>query len=73
MAIDPATSKALSHRLAVEQSAQRLPSVAAGLVRDGELVWSEAVGTLDGRADGAGGRPAHPVPDRLDHQDLRRG
>lgn len=52
MAIDPATSKALSHRLAVEQSAQRLPSVAAGLVRGGELVWSEAVGTLDGRAEG---------------------
>ena len=57
MAIDPATSKALSHRLAVEQSAQRLPSVAAGLVRDGELVWSEAVGTLDGRAEGQAADP----------------
>ncbi len=57
MAIDPATSKALSHRLAVEQSAQRLPSVAAGLVRGGELVWSEAVGTLDGRAEGPAADP----------------
>ena len=43
----------LSHRLAVEQSERRLPSVAAGLVRGGELVWSDAVGTLDGRAGGA--------------------
>jgi CubicO group peptidase (beta-lactamase class C family) len=50
--IDPATERALSHRLAVEQSERRLPSVAAGLVRGGELVWSDAVGTLDGRSDG---------------------
>lgn len=51
--IDLATSRALSHRLAVEQSTCRLPSVAAGLVRSGQLVWSDAVGTLDGRAEGA--------------------
>jgi CubicO group peptidase (beta-lactamase class C family) len=50
--IDPATARALSHRLAVEQSDCRLPSVAAGLVRAGELVWSDAVGTVDGRSDG---------------------
>jgi len=50
--VDPATARALSHRLAVEQSDCRLPSVAAGLVRAGELVWSDAVGTLDGRPDG---------------------
>jgi CubicO group peptidase (beta-lactamase class C family) len=36
----------------VEQSGCRLPSVAAGLVRAGEQVWSGAVGTLDGRSDG---------------------
>ena len=53
MAIDTVTSRALSHRLAVEQSVRRLPSVAAGLVRRGELVWSDAVGTVDGRAEGA--------------------
>ncbi|MEP7191623.1 MAG: serine hydrolase domain-containing protein [Actinomycetota bacterium] len=50
--IDPATARALSHRLAAEQSDCRLPSVAAGLVRGGELVWSDAVGTIDGRSDG---------------------
>ncbi|HEX6056152.1 MAG TPA: serine hydrolase domain-containing protein, partial [Intrasporangium sp.] len=32
-----------------------LPSVAAGIVRDGRLVWGRAIGTLDGRA---GGEPA---------------
>jgi CubicO group peptidase (beta-lactamase class C family) len=50
--VDPATARAFSQRLAVEQSQCRLPSVAAGLVRGGELVWSDAVGTLDGRPDG---------------------
>jgi len=50
--LDPATTRALSHRLAVEQSACRLPSVAAGLVRGAELVWSGAAGTLDGRSGG---------------------
>ncbi len=51
--IDPATARALSHRLAVEQFERRLPSLAAGLVRGGDLVWSDAVGTLDGRSAGA--------------------
>jgi CubicO group peptidase (beta-lactamase class C family) len=50
--VDPATARALSHRLGVEQLERRLPSVAAGLVRDGDLVWSDAVGTLDGRCGG---------------------
>jgi CubicO group peptidase (beta-lactamase class C family) len=50
--VDRATARALSHRLAVEQSERRLPSVAAGLVRGGALVWSGAVGTLDGRCEG---------------------
>jgi CubicO group peptidase (beta-lactamase class C family) len=52
MALDPSTTRALDHRLAVEQSEQRLPSVAAGLVRGGRLVWSGAAGTLNGRSDG---------------------
>ncbi len=52
MTIDSSTSRALSHRLAVEQSKQRLPSIAAGIVRDGELVWSDTAGSLDGRPDG---------------------
>jgi len=50
--IDPVTARALSHRLAVEQYGRRLPSVAAGLVRGGGLVWSDAVGALDGRCEG---------------------
>lgn len=53
MTIGPTTSRTLSHRLATEQATRRLPSIVAGLVRDGELVWSDAVGTVDGRADGA--------------------
>lgn len=53
MTIDPSTARALSQRLAVEQSKQRLPSIAASVVRDGAVVWSDAIGTLDGRAGGA--------------------
>ena len=52
MPIEPTTARQLDHRLAREQSDHRLPSVAAGLVRGGELVWSGAVGTLSGRSDG---------------------
>jgi CubicO group peptidase (beta-lactamase class C family) len=51
--IDPATARALSHRLAVEQLRSRPPSVAAGVIRGGELVWSDALGALDGRSEGA--------------------
>jgi CubicO group peptidase (beta-lactamase class C family) len=52
MPLDPAVARALDLRLATEQAESRLPSVAAGLVRDGRLVWSGAVGTLSGRVDG---------------------
>jgi CubicO group peptidase (beta-lactamase class C family) len=52
MPLDPTTARRLDLRLATEQAQSRLPSVAAGLVRDGELVWSGAVGTLTGRLDG---------------------
>jgi CubicO group peptidase (beta-lactamase class C family) len=50
--IDPLTARHLSHLLAAEQRRARLPSVAAGIVRDGELAWSDAIGTLDGREGG---------------------
>ncbi|MDT0214686.1 serine hydrolase domain-containing protein [Rothia sp. ARF10] len=53
MPISPTTNARLDHVLATGQRDHRLPSVAAGLVRGGELVWSGAVGTVDGRADGA--------------------
>src|SRR5580693_4140682 len=45
----------LAARLAEEQAAQRLPSVAAGLVRGGELVWSAGRGRIGGTSG--------PVPD----------
>ena len=48
----PSTVAHLDHVLATAQRDGRLPSVAAGLVRGGELVWSGAAGTVDGRADG---------------------
>ena len=50
--IEDSTARHLSHLLATEQRRSRLPSVAAGLVRGGDLVWSDAVGTVDGRAGG---------------------
>ncbi|MGN6797386.1 MAG: serine hydrolase domain-containing protein, partial [Gaiellaceae bacterium] len=38
-------------RLLQEQQAERLPSVSAAVVRKGEIVWSNAVGTADYEAD----------------------
>ncbi len=52
MSLEAATARALSHRLATEQSKQRLPSVVAGVVRGGDIAWSDAVGTIDGRSGG---------------------
>jgi CubicO group peptidase (beta-lactamase class C family) len=54
--VEASTAQALSHRLAAEQSERRLPSLVAGVVRDGELAWFDACGTLDGR-------PGGPAPD----------
>lgn len=53
MSIEPTTARHLHHILATEQRRGRLPSVAAGIVRGGGLVWGDAIGTLNGRADGA--------------------
>jgi CubicO group peptidase (beta-lactamase class C family) len=47
------TAERLDATLAREQSEQRLPSVVAGVVRDGELVWSGGRGTVDGRTPDA--------------------
>ena len=47
------TARALMARLAAEQSEQRLPSVVAGLVRDGELIWTGGRGKVDGRTPDA--------------------
>jgi CubicO group peptidase (beta-lactamase class C family) len=51
--VKPRTDQALRSRLAREQAEQRLPSVVAGLVRSGELVWSAGAGQLGIEAAGA--------------------
>jgi CubicO group peptidase (beta-lactamase class C family) len=53
--IDQHTHRLLTARLAREQTDERLPSVAAGLVRGGGLVWSAGRGRIGGTAG--------PVPD----------
>ena len=42
----PTTERALRRRLAVEQSENRVPSLIAGLVRDGETIWADSRGTV---------------------------
>ena len=53
--IDDVTLRLLTARLAEEQAGHRIPSVAAGLVRDARLVWAE--GPYD---------EADPVPGGVD-------
>jgi CubicO group peptidase (beta-lactamase class C family) len=52
VSLTDATSRRLDVLLAREQVAGRLPSVAGGLVRDGELVWTGAVSGVEGFAPG---------------------
>jgi CubicO group peptidase (beta-lactamase class C family) len=52
---DERTRRLLAARLAEEQARHRLPSVAAGLVRGAELVWSAGRGRIGGTTG--------PVPD----------
>ena len=52
MTLDPRTTSALDRVLSTAQRDGRLPSVVAGLVRSGSLVWRGAVGTRDGRSGG---------------------
>jgi CubicO group peptidase (beta-lactamase class C family) len=47
-AVRPRTAERLLLRVAEEQANSRLPSVVAGLVRDGGLVWWGARGRVDG-------------------------
>lgn len=49
MTVRARTAELLLARLAAEQSQCRLPSVVAGLVRDGELAWSGGRGRVDAR------------------------
>ncbi|HET9897424.1 MAG TPA: serine hydrolase domain-containing protein [Streptosporangiaceae bacterium] len=52
--IEDRTRRLLDVRLAHAQADQRLPSVVAGLARDGELIWTGSCGLVDGRAPDAG-------------------
>ncbi|MER2093241.1 MAG: serine hydrolase domain-containing protein, partial [Saccharopolyspora rectivirgula] len=44
----PATQRALLRRLAIEQSNNRVPSLIAGLVRDGNIIWVDSRGQVSG-------------------------
>jgi CubicO group peptidase (beta-lactamase class C family) len=44
----PVTERALLHRIATEQSAKRVPSMAAAVIRDGRMLWSGGRGRVDG-------------------------
>jgi D-alanyl-D-alanine carboxypeptidase len=46
----PATGRALLHRAAAAQADGRLPSLAAGVMRDGAPAWFAGRGTVDGAA-----------------------
>lgn len=46
----PSTERALLRRLAVEQSQNRVPSLIAGIVRDGETLWTGSRGLVAGAA-----------------------
>ena len=52
--IEDRTRHLLDVRLASDQASQRLPSVAAGLARDGEIVWTGARGKVAGHRPDAG-------------------
>jgi CubicO group peptidase (beta-lactamase class C family) len=59
---DDRTRRLLAARLAEHQADHRLPSVVAGLVRDGELVWSGGRGQWTGDGEAGAGTPG-PAPD----------
>lgn len=61
MPLLPTTAAQLRHRLAREQTDGRAPSVVAGVVRDGELVWSDGRGSTG--VEGAG--PADSIGYRI--------
>jgi CubicO group peptidase (beta-lactamase class C family) len=51
MSVADTTARRLLAHLARRQSSGRLPSLVAGVVRDGELVWTGGYGDLDGVED----------------------
>jgi CubicO group peptidase (beta-lactamase class C family) len=61
--MEPRTERLLLARLASTQAAARAPSVVAGLVRDGDLIWSAGRGNAAGTVDGP--EPDHDVQYRI--------
>src|SRR5436190_16859155 len=51
--IEDRTRRLLDVRLARDQAGQRLPSVVAGLARDGAIVWTGGRGLVAGQAPDA--------------------
>ncbi|MGW1866426.1 serine hydrolase domain-containing protein [Streptomyces mauvecolor] len=49
----PATRRALLHRIAIEQSERRAPSLVAAVVRDGRMLWSGSRTSVDGHGPDA--------------------
>ncbi|MGP4109700.1 serine hydrolase domain-containing protein [Streptomyces sp. 4N509B] len=64
------TRRALAHRVAVEQAGGRTPSVVAGVVRHGRLVWRGGRGELPGAADAVDAPDAVDGPDAVDVRDV---
>lgn len=62
MSVHGLTARRLQVLIAQDQTAGRLPSVVAGVVREGELVWTGSHGSLVVADGGAAGR-VHPGPD----------
>ncbi|GAT71196.1 serine hydrolase [Planomonospora sphaerica] len=66
------TARALLRRIAAEQSESRLPSLAAAVVRDGEIAWFGARGRVEGTGGGGGAQepagPAAPAVPTVDTQ-----
>jgi CubicO group peptidase (beta-lactamase class C family) len=62
-AVADATARHLDARLAAAQAEHRLPSLVAGLVRDGHLVWSGGAGDLASTPGPGGSRSGRPDAD----------
>jgi len=66
---EPVSASEALDRLLAERQADRLPSVAAAVAREGQIVWSNAIGSARLRDRGRG-QAEHAIPDRLDHEDV---
>lgn len=57
MSSETELSRLLTRALRAEQAKSRVPSISAAVVRGGAVIWADAVGHVDGRADGAAATP----------------